>query len=71
MVKGGLNAPYVCWNDTTSSVAMSSSEGDGYAIYETCRVENGGKQMCKDIMIETDGISDQTKFVDVPSKYIR
>ena len=70
-VQGGLNTPYVCWNDTTSSVAMSSSEGSGYAIYETCRTEKDGKQMCKDIMIETDGVSDQTKFVDVPSKYIR
>ena len=34
-------------------------------------MEKDGKQMCKDIMIETDGVSDQTKFVDVPSKYIR
>ena len=70
-VKGGLSTPYVCWNDTTSSVTMSPSEGDGYAIYETCHMEKSGKQVCKDIVIVTDGVSDQTKFVDVPPKYIR
>ena len=69
-VKGGLNTPYVCWNDTTNSV-LTSPVGDGYAIYETCRMEKSSKQVCKDIMIETDGVNDQTHFVDVPSKYIR
>ena len=72
-VKGGLNASYVCWNDTTSSVTMSSPERDGYAIYETCHniMEKSGKQLCRDIMIETDGVNDQTQFVDVPPEYIR
>ena len=74
-IKGSLNTSppyYVCWNDTRRSVMMSSTEeGDGYAIYETCHEEKGGKQMCQDIVIETDGVDDQTKFVDVPAKYVR
>ena len=70
-VKGGLNTLYVCWNDTTRSVAPPSPERDGYAIYETCHIEKNGNQICKDIMIETDGMNDQTQFVDVPPKYIR
>ena len=74
-IKSDLNTSspyYVCWNDTTGSVMTSSTKkGDGYAIYETCREDKGGRQLCQDILIETDGVDDQTKFVDVPAKYIR
>ena len=69
-VGSGVTTPIVCWNDTTSAVSVYRS-GPGYAIYETCRMESNDKQMCKDIMIETDGLDDQTHFVDVPSEYIR
>ena len=69
-----IRTPYVCWNDTTHSVAMPhGGGGQGYAIYETCSsVVNGGrKQMCRDIQIVTDGYGDHTTYVDVPSQYVR
>ena len=70
-IKGGLTAPYVCWNDNTSSVMTCPLEGDGLAIYETCRRERSGRQMCQDIMIVSDGFNDKTRYIDVPAKYIR
>ena len=72
-VASGVNTPFVCWNHTLSpSPVYALPEGLGYAIYETCSgLSNDGKQKCRDIMIETDGISDKTQYVEVPPKYIR
>ena len=60
--------PVTCWNDKFGRIEQRS----GFAIYETCRQYNTNldKQICRNIMITTDGYSDHTTYVDVKSQYI-
>ena len=72
-VGSGVNAPFACWNDTTTPHEVDMPpDGLSHAFYETCSgLSSDGKQKCRDIMIKTDGTSDQTQYVEVPPKYIR
>ena len=72
-VEKGKASPLMCWNHTTLSVESVFQGGQEYAIYETCSMLKNDKhnQVCRDIMIETNGYSDQTEFVNVPSEYVR
>ena len=62
------NAPFVCWLHNTSKVDVSS--GLGVAIYETCRSYDGTDQVCEDIMIESNGVADYTRYIRVPRQYL-
>ena len=61
----------VCYED------WGGEEGDilevfGYSMYETCREYDVGsdKQICRDIVITSDGRDDHTVYVDVPDNYV-
>lgn len=65
------NAPFVYWdNDKQESVELE--DGMDRGIYETCRqyYPNNATQLCHDILIISDGHSDTTAYMDVPSEYL-
>lgn len=63
-----LNAPFVCWLYDSSKVYVR--KGLGQAIYETCRSYDGSDQVCEDIMIESNGVADYTRYIRVPRQYL-
>ena len=69
-ISASTNAPFVYWN-SDSSEFVTMQGGMDRAIYETCRqyIASNNTQVCQDIVITTDGRSDQTTYVDVPSQY--
>ena len=62
------NAPFVYWDGDKSDV-VTLKGGLNRAIYETCRSIVGEKEVCNDINITSNGHSDSTAYVDVPTKY--
>lgn len=69
-ISASTNKPFVYWDsDRQDFVTMQG--GMGRAIYETCRwyFPGNSSQICQDIVITTDGRSDTTTYVDVPSQY--
>ena len=68
-ISNSTNMPFVYW-DVNKVVTMTG--GLGRAIYETCRQYNPSSktQVCQDIWITTDGKTDKTQYVDVPSEYL-
>lgn len=69
-ISPSTNAPFVYWDDDAQKVVTLKS-GMNLAIYETCRYINTKTQMqtCQDIVIKTNGKTDTTKYVDVPTQY--
>ena len=69
-ISPSTNAPFVYWDDSRQKVT-SLKFGMKLAIYETCRFIYSGNQtqVCMDISIKTNGQSDSTKYVNVPSQY--
>jgi beta-lactamase superfamily II metal-dependent hydrolase len=65
------NAPFVYW-DENSDKAVTMKAGLGRAIYETCSkyVASNNTQVCHDIWIKSDGNSDTTSYIAVPTQYL-
>lgn len=70
-ISNSTNMPFVYWDDSKSDY-VTLKGGLGRAIYETCRqyIPSSNTQVCQDIWITTDGKSDKTQYVDVPSEYL-
>lgn len=72
-INATVNKPFVCWSGDSMKGHSVVKEGLGLAIYETCRIYDSKKkkQTCQDIMIQTNGRSDHTHYVDIPSQFVR
>lgn len=65
------NSPFVYWDDDDKDFVTLKS-GLGRAIYETCRqyIPSNNTQVCQDIWIQTNGHTDTTTYVHVPTQYL-
>ena len=65
------NTPFVYWDDEDEKYVVVKG-GMDRAIYETCPqyFPGNGTQLCRDIWIRTDGRTDETLFMAVPSEYL-
>ncbi len=70
-ISPSTNKPFVYW-DSDKENFVTMQQGMDRAIYETCRqyVASNNSQVCQDIMITTDGRSDKTAYMYVPSQYL-
>ncbi len=65
------NAPFVYWVDDGKKKGVVTMKGMDRAIYETCRSIVSKKEVCEDIHITSNGQTDTTEYVSVPSVYYR
>ena len=72
-INANVNKPFVCWSGDSIEGYSVVKQGFGLAIYETCRKYDAKakKQICQDIMIQTDGKKDHTQYVDIPPQFVR
>ena len=72
-INSNENKPFVCWSGDSNDGKSVVKKGFGLAIYETCRKYDAKTktQTCQDIMIQTNGKQDSTRYVDIPPRYVR